>query len=199
MNVEPLAQGIAQTVSPVIEVARNQKRSRWRNHLANPAYQGGDLALSARPEKAKMDHKAMHLNPVDSDHAMEYAPALQDMIRDVEMIAAQDRKSRQKRVAMMAMQIVSVASVRRLEHRSMLRAMGQKNFLAFTRPMLDVPRVTVMTALNLLQKDQVGFELMQTSAQLMQGRSPSKPKQLSRHTLVNVVGGNPQRGQWSRQ
>jgi len=50
MNVERLAQGIAQAVSPVIEVARDQERSRWRNHLANPGNQGGHLALSARPE-----------------------------------------------------------------------------------------------------------------------------------------------------
>jgi hypothetical protein len=29
----------------------------------------------------------------------------------------------------------------------------------------------------------------------MQGRSPPKSKQLRRHALVNVVGGNPQREQ----
>jgi len=146
-----------------------------------------------------MDDKTMHLDPVDSDDAMEYAPALQYMIRHVEMIAAQDRKSRQKRVAMMTVQIIGIAPVRRLEHRSKLRAMGQKNFLALARPVLDVPRVTVMTTLNLLQKDQVGLKFMQTSAQLMQGRRPPKTKQLSRHALMNVVGGNPQRGQWCRQ
>jgi hypothetical protein len=96
---------------------------------------------------------------------------------------------------MMAMQIIGVAPVSGLEHRSELRAMGQKNLLTLARPMLDVPGVTVVTTLNLLQKNQVGLELMQASAQLMQGRSPPKSKQLRRHALVNVVGGNPQREQ----
>ena len=72
--------------------------------------------------------------------------------------------------------------------------MGQKNLLTLARPMLDVPGMTVVTTLNLLQKNQVGLELMQASAQLMQGRSPPKSEQLSRHALMNVVGGDPQRG-----
>ena len=146
-----------------------------------------------------MDDKTMHLDSVDSDHAMEHAPALQHVVRHVPVIAAQDRKARQKRVAMMTVQIIGIAPVGRLEHRSKLRAMSQKNFLALARPMLDVPRMAVMTALNLLQKDQVGLEFMQTSAQLMQCRSPPKPKQLSRHALMNVVGRNPQQGQWRWQ
>lgn len=36
MNIQCLAQGIAQPVAPVIEVARDQERARWGNHLANP-------------------------------------------------------------------------------------------------------------------------------------------------------------------
>ena len=37
MNTERLAQRIAQTVSPVIEVARNQEWPRSRNDLTNPS------------------------------------------------------------------------------------------------------------------------------------------------------------------
>jgi len=136
----------------------------------------------------------MHLDPVDPDHAMEYAPTLQHMVRYIKMVAAQDRKSRQKRVAMMAVQVICIAPISRLEHRSKLRTMGQKNLLTLARPVFDVPGVTIVTTLNLLQKNQVGLELMQASPQLMQGRSPPKSKQLSRHALVNVVGGDPQRG-----
>lgn len=107
-----------------------------------------------------MNHKTMHLDPVDPDHAMEYPAALENMIRHVEMIAAQNRKSRQERVPMMAVQVIGIATVGRLEHRSQLGSAGQKDLLTFARPMLDVPRMTVVTALNLLQKNQVGLELV---------------------------------------
>ena len=100
-----------------------------------------------------MDDKTMHLDPVDSDHAMKHTPALKHVVRHVQVIATQDRKSRQKRVAMMAMQIIGIAPISRLEHRSKLRPAGQKNLLAFAWPMLDVARMTVVTALHLLQKD----------------------------------------------
>ena len=160
MNIQRLAQRIAQPVAPVIEVARNQERTRWGNYLANPGNERGDLPLSTRPKEPEVNHKTMHLDPVDPDHAVEYPPALENMIRHVEMIAAQNRESRQKRVAVMAVQIIGIAPISRLEHRSKLRPAGQKNLLAFTWPMLDVARMTVVTALHLLQKDQIGLELV---------------------------------------
>ena len=136
----------------------------------------------------------MHLDPADPDHAMEHTPTLQHMVGYIKMVAAQDRKSRQKRVAMMAVQVICIAPISRLEHRSKLRTMGQKNLLTLARPVFNVAGVTIVTTLNFLQKNQVGLELMQASPQLIQGRSPPKSKQLSRHALVNVVGGDSQRG-----
>lgn len=141
-----------------------------------------------------MDHKTMHLDPLDPNHAMKDATALQHMIRNIKMVTAQDRKSRQKSIAMMAVQIIGIPPIGGLEHGSKLGAVGQKNLLALARPMLDVAGVAVVTALNLLQEDQIGLEFMQTSAQLMQSRCPPKSKQFGGHTLVNVIGGDPQRG-----
>jgi len=54
---------------------------------------------------------------------------------------------------------------------------------------LELPLVTHVLSLHLLQEDQVAVELVEARAQVVDPRHPAQSEEIPQHALVDVVGG----------
>ena len=116
------------------------------------------------------------------DLAVEQAPALEGMRRDVLVLVHDDGEPGQHRVAVVTVPVDRVLAVRDLvPHRA-----GDEFVLRLDRP-VDVPRrVPLVAADDFLQEEDVRIEADQSVAQLVNHHPPVE----LRESLVDVVGGD---------
>ncbi len=113
---------------------------------------------------------------------MQQPSAFERVRGDVEVLLGDDRKSRQHRVAVMAVVRDRVLPVRDLPP----HLVGDELVLRLDRPVLVPRRVSAVDADDLLQKHDVGGQTAQPVAQLVDHHSPVE----LREALVDVVGGD---------
>ncbi len=113
---------------------------------------------------------------------MQQSPALERVRRDVEVLLGDDRKSRQHRVAVMAVVRDRVLAVSDLPP----DLVGDELVLRLDRPVLVPRRVPAVDADDLLQEHDVGGQAVEPVAQLVDHHPPVE----LREPLVDVVGGD---------
>ena len=147
---------IMRPISPVVEIASDDQRRIFRRHGSQVVYERIDLVAAGTAEQGKMDANAMHrpLDPGDFDGAMEQTASLEPEMRNVLILARDDRVVRQNRVAVMAVLIHHVAAIGGVPP----HIGSQELVLRLLRPGGVPAGMQVVYALDFLEKDQVGAE-----------------------------------------
>ena len=179
-------------VAPVVEIAGNQQRRALRHLAGNPVDERIGLALAAAGKQAKVNHEAVDVALVDPNHTMKHTALFEGMVGKIAILLAHDRKPRQQRIAVMAMQIAGIASISRLEGVLEGRRARQKLVLRLARPLLETSGMLLVATLDLLQENQIGIQFMQARTQRMNTRDPSQAEELADYPLVDVVSRDPQ-------
>ena len=139
-----------------------------------------------------MHHEAMEILPRHAHHAVQDAALLEGVIGDIAVLAPQDRKAREQRVAVVPVHVRGIAPVGGLEGIAPAALAGQELVLRFLGPVRKARGMPLMAPLHLLQEHQIGVELMEAGAQLMDAADMTQAEELSAHALVDVVGGHAQ-------
>jgi len=113
----------------------------------------------------------------DGDHGVQQPAALVAQVGDVVVLRGQDRKARQQRVAVMAVLVDAIAPVGVLP-----ALLGEELVLRGAWPALEAQREAVVDRLHFLQEDEVGVELAQALAQLVDHHAAVERRQ----ALVDV-------------
>ena len=82
---------MANPVTPVVEVARNQQRRVGRHFAFDKAPEPGHLAQPAGRYQAQVHHQHMNRAPVHGDFAVQQTALLQPVIRNIFMLVCRHR------------------------------------------------------------------------------------------------------------
>ena len=147
-----LHQGVA-TPAPVVEIAGDDQRRIGGHDVIDGVAQPAQLESPVRLAQAQVhaDRVQRHRAAGNLDHAMQQSAGLMALHRDIAIVLAGDRKSRQQRIAVMAFRIDRVAAV------GVLRPdrVGEEFVLGFGWPVEMAAGVAGVRAQHFLQEHQV--------------------------------------------
>ncbi len=167
--------------SPVIEIAGHDELRSGRNFISDEACKLIKLPAPAGRQQAEMNHHDMQRMLAHQHLHVQQAALLKTVVRHVLVLLRHDWPARQQRIAMLAMARDGVAAVHRVVSRG-----SQEIRLALMRPEIEVPRLAPMELAHLLQADQIGVELLDRLAEVVNLQAALRPD--APHPFVNVVG-----------
>jgi len=168
--------------APIVEVAGDDQRRLLRHRVLDPLDQRADLPLPAALGKAEMHVDAMQDRRARRklDLAVKKSSAFEHVRRNILVFLSDDRKPRQHRIAVMAVAVHGVLSVRDLApHR-----VGDELVLRLAGPLVVAIRVPLVDAEHFLQEKDVGRQTVQPLLHLVDDHPPSEVGE----ALVDVVG-----------
>jgi hypothetical protein len=150
---------------PVVEVTRDDERRVARDEAFDPLAQALELTAAATRRQREMYAYAMErrVPARDDDFAVQKAAPLETMRGDILVHPVLYRKTRQDRVAVVAVVIDGVSAVGKVGP----DRIRQELVLRFRRPLLVALGVALVRAEHFLQKDDVGAERAETVPQLV--------------------------------
>jgi hypothetical protein len=169
---------------PIVEITGDDQRRVFWHSLADTLAQRPDLPLPPTLEESEVHIDAMEAGTARShlDLAMKHATTLELMRGDVLVLVRDDRESRQHGVAMMAVTVDDGFAVGDF----LPDLVGDEFVLRLDRPVLVAVGVPLVDTLHFLQKHDVGIELAQLVAQLVNHHPPLEV----RKAFVDVIGGD---------
>ena len=183
MHIQLASKSTAHLIAPIIEIAGDDERHIRRDSAPDMLDQNACLRPPAFGEQAKVDAQAMHALPIRQFNlAMQQPAAFKAMRGNINVQGLQDRKAAEYRVAMMPRLIHRVLAVG-----AMWPDFPRDEFVLRTvRIVVKTLRMARVLTLRFLQKNDVGIQLAQTVAQLVQHHTAVEMGE----AFVGVVGGD---------
>src|SRR5947207_8347608 len=189
-QAELLGQCAIAAATPIVEITGDDERRVLRHRVLDPFDERADLPLSAALGQPEMDIDAMQdgRSRLEPELAMQEPPALENVRRNILVLLSHDRKAREDGVAVMAVAVHGILSVRDFApHR-----VGNELVLRLARPLDIAIGVPVVRTEDFLQKKDVGRQAVQALLHLVDDHPPGEV----RETLVNVVRRDSKTHRW---